>query len=144
MSLLRGAVPMLTPEDDQFVLSGRPPSRNQYRLAIGLVIVVLAAYAMVIGPLANREAYPSPAFTPAYATALFVTELITATLLFAQFPLLRSRAILTIASGYLFAALILIPWTLTFPNLLLLGQQIGGLQITIWRYVSWHAGFAIF
>jgi hypothetical protein len=32
------------------------------------------------------------AFVPAYATALFVIDLITAVLLFAQFSILRSRA----------------------------------------------------
>ena len=56
------------------------------------------------------------AFLPAYLTAMFVCDSITAILLFAQFSILRSRAILVIASGYLFTALILIPYVLTFPG----------------------------
>jgi signal transduction histidine kinase len=144
MSLLRSAVPMLTADDEQFVLSARPPSPNHYRLAIGLVIVVLASYALALGPFASDQAYPVMAFTPAYATALVITELITATLLFAQFPLMRSGAILMIANGYLFATLILVPWTLTFPNLFGPGEKLGGPQSTIWLYFFWHVGFAIF
>jgi hypothetical protein len=58
------------------------------------------------------------AFVPAYATAIFVIDLITAVLLFAQFSILRSGALLAIASGYLFTALIVIPWMLTFPKAL--------------------------
>ena len=46
------------------------------------------------------------AFVAVYTTAMFVTDSITAILLFAQFSILRSRAILVIASGYLFTALI--------------------------------------
>ena len=47
---------------------------------------------------------------------MFVCDSITAIILFAQFSILRSRAILVIASGYLFTALILIPWILAFPG----------------------------
>ena len=48
--------------------------------------------------------------------AMFVCDTITAILLFAQFSVVRSRAILIIASGYLYTALVLIPWILTFPG----------------------------
>ena len=69
------------------------------------------------GPLLEASSTrPVAAFVPAYATAMFVCDSITAILLFAQFSILRSRAILVIASGYLFTALILIPWILTFPG----------------------------
>src|SRR5260370_41184391 len=76
---------------------------------------------------------------------MFVTDLIPAVLLFAQFSILRSRALLAIASGYLFAALMLIPWMLTFPDVFTPGGLLGaGLQSTTWIYILWHAGFPMF
>jgi hypothetical protein len=45
-----------------------------------------------------------------------VTDLITSVLLFAQFSIVRSRALAVLASGYLFVALIVIPWMLMFPG----------------------------
>src|SRR5207244_8351615 len=85
------------------------------------------------------------AFVPAYATAMFVNDTITAVLLFAHFSILRSRALLAIANGYLFTALMLIPWMLTFPGVFAPGGLLGaGLQSTSWLYTLWHAGFPIF
>src|SRR5271165_7199643 len=85
------------------------------------------------------------AFVPAYATAMFVNDSITAVLLFAQFSILRSRALLAIASGYLFTALMIIPWMLTFPGVFTPSGLLGaGLQSTSWLYTLWHAGFPIF
>ena len=75
---------------------------------------------------------------------MFVTEALTAILLFAQFSILRGRAILVIASGYLFTAVILIPWILTFPGVFGSTSLIGGMQSTVWLYVFWHAGFPMF
>jgi signal transduction histidine kinase len=74
-----------------------------------------------------------------------VNDSITAVLLFAQFSILRSRALLAIASGYLFTALIVIPWMLTFPGVFAPGGLLGaGLQSTSWLYTLWHGGFAMF
>ena len=85
------------------------------------------------------------AFVPAYATAMFVCDSITAILLYAQFAIVRSRAILVIASGYLFAALILIPWILVFPGVFVPDKGLmGGMQSTSWIYFFQHAGFPLF
>jgi hypothetical protein len=75
---------------------------------------------------------------------MFVCDSITAILLFAQFSILRSRAILVIASGYLFTALILVPYVLTFPGVFVATPEIGGLQSAAWVYVLWHCGFPLF
>jgi len=39
-------------------------------------------------------------------------------LLFVQFSLVHSRALLAISGGYLLSALLTVPWALTFPDLL--------------------------
>jgi signal transduction histidine kinase len=132
----------VVPEGQHFLLSSLSPGRAQRRLALAVVLALLVAFFIVAGPLSTTQAGRIDAFVPAYATAMFVNDLITAVLLFAQFSILRSRALLAISSGYLFTALMLIPWMLTFPDVFTPGGLLGaGLQSTTWIYILWHAGF---
>jgi signal transduction histidine kinase len=109
------------------------------------VLALLVAFLITDGALSTIQLGRIDAFIPAYATAMFVNDSITAVLLFAQFSILRSRALLAIASGYLFTALIVIPWMLTFPGVFTPSGLLGaGLQSTSWLYTLWHAGFAMF
>jgi signal transduction histidine kinase len=133
------------PEARGLILSSLSPGPVQKRLALALVLGLLVVFVLITaGPLSGIQTRRIDAFVPAYATAMFVCDSITAILLFAQFSILRSRAILVIASGYLFTALVLIPWILTFPGVLAPTGLIGGLQSTVWLYVVWHGGFALF
>ena len=134
----------IVPGEQHFILLSLPPSGAQKRLAFALVFGILAIYFIAVGPLSDIPPYPIAAFIPSYTTAMFVTEALTAILLFAQFSILRGRAILVIASGYLFTAVILIPWILTFPGVFGSTSLIGGMQSTVWLYVFWHAGFPMF
>jgi signal transduction histidine kinase len=129
-------------EEQHFFLSRLSPDRAQRRLALAIVLALLVAYSITAGPLSTIRPPRVYAFVPAYATATFVNDSITAVLLFAQFSILRSRALLVIASGYLFTALIVIPWMLTFPGVFAPSGLLGaGLQSTNMLYVLWHAGF---
>src|ERR1700681_3885324 len=133
------------PGEQHFILSTLPPSRAQKRIALVLVLALLVAFLITDGALSTIQLGRIDAFLPAYAKAMFVNDSITAVLLFAQFSILRSRALLAIASGYLFTALIVIPWMLTFPGIFAPGGLLGaGLQSTSWLYTLWHAGFAMF
>src|SRR5262245_9183827 len=133
------------PEEQHFVLSHLPPSLAQRRLALAVVLALLVAFVVTAGPLSTFQPGRIDAFIPAYATAIFVTDLLTAVLLFAQFSILRSHALLALASGYLYTALIVIPWMLTFPGVFTPGGLLGaGLQSTNWLYTLWHAGFPLF
>ena len=135
-------IPRMTHE---FVLSNLPPSVAQRRLALGVVLVLLVVFVIVAGPLWTLPLRRIDAFIPAYGTAIFVIDSITAALLFAQFSVLRSGALLALANGYLLTALIAIPWTLTFPGVLAPeGGLGGGPQSTVWLYVLSHVGFALF
>ena len=135
-------IPRMTHE---FVLSNLSPSVAQRRLALGVVLVLLVVFVIVAGPLWTLPLRRIDAFIPAYGTAIFVIDSITAALLFAQFSVLRSGALLALANGYLLTALIAIPWTLTFPGVLAPTGGLGaGLQSTVWLYVLSHAGFALF
>jgi hypothetical protein len=129
-------MPAGVPEEQHFVLSSLSPRRAQRGLALAVVLVLIVALFSFAGPLSSSE------IRRAYATALFVINLITAVLLFAQFSILRSRALLALASGYLFTAFIVIPWMLTFPDVFTPGGLLGaGLQTTNWLYILWPAGF---
>ena len=133
------------PEGQDFIISSLPPSPAHRRLAVGVVLALMAAFVVTVGPLSTVRLARIDAFIPMYAAAMFVTDSITGILLSAQFAILRSRALLAISSGYLFTALIVIPWALTFPGVFAPGGLLGaGLQTTAWLYFLWHAGFPLF
>ena len=129
------------PEVRQFILSSLPPSKAQKQLALVVVLGILAVVFIVTGPLSHLRTSPVPAFLPIYVTTMIATDSITAILLFTQFVILRSRAILVIAIGYTFAALVLIPYLLTFPGLFGPTAVIDGPLSTAWFFVLWRAGF---
>jgi len=84
------------------------------------------------------------AFIPIYESALIISDLITAMLLFAQYDLLRTRSLLVLASGYLFTAAMIVPHALTFPGLFASAGLLGaGPQSTAWLYMFWHCGFPL-
>ncbi|HUP90541.1 MAG TPA: MASE4 domain-containing protein, partial [Longimicrobiales bacterium] len=137
-------IPAIALEEQHFILSSLSPGAAQRRLALGVVLGLLVVLYLITGPLSGIQLRAVNAFVAVYATAMFVTDLITAILLYAQFSILRSRAILVIASGYLFTALIIIPYILAFPGLLAPNGLVGGLQTSAWLYVLWHCGLALF
>ncbi len=135
----------VVPEEKHFILSTLSPSLAQRQLALAVVLALVVAFVITAGPLSSIQPGRIGAFVPAYATAIFVTDFLTAVLLFTQFSILRSRGLLAIANGYLYTALIVIPWMLTFPGVFTPGGLLGaGLQTTTWLYTLWHAGFPIF
>lgn len=73
---------------------------------------------------------------------VFVNDLVTSILLFAQYSIIRSRAILALAIGYLYTALIVVPHMLTFPGAFT-GLVGGGPQTSAWLYYLWTAGTPI-
>jgi signal transduction histidine kinase len=134
----------VSPEVQPFILSSLPPSRAQKQLALAVLFGLLAVVVVVTGPLSDLRTSPVPAFLPIYVTTMIATDSITAILLFTQFVILRSRAILVLGTGYAFAALVLIPYLLTFPSLFGSAGVIDGPLSTAWFFVIWRAGFPSF
>ena len=133
------------PTDQHFILSTLSPSAAQKRLALAVVVGLVVVFVLITaGLLAGIQTKRVDAFLPAYLTAMLVCDSITAILLYAQFSILRSRAILVIASGYVFTALILIPYALEFPGVFAPAGVIGGVQSAASLYVIWHCGFPLF
>jgi two-component system sensor histidine kinase/response regulator len=124
-------------------LSTLPAGRGERRLAL-VVVLVSAAICAVAAPFARVPLAQIWAFIPIYESALVINDLITAALLFGQFSFLRSRALLMLASGYLFTAFITVSHALTFPGLFAPTGLLGaGPQSTAWLYMFWHGGFPI-
>ncbi len=122
-------------------LASLPPTPEQRRLSLVVAAVLLAAFAISV-PFAATPLRRVDAFIPALDATIFVTNLITSLLLFAQFSIYRSRALLALASGYLFIALIVVPHALTFPGVFSETGLLGaGPQSTVWLYFFWHLGF---
>jgi signal transduction histidine kinase len=135
----------VAPEEQHFILASSPPGPAQKRFALVVALSLLTVFVLITaGPLSRIETGRVDAFIPIYLTAMFVNDSITAILLFAQFSILRSRAILVIANGYLFTALMLIPYILTFPGVFAPKGLIGGVQSTSWLYFFQYAVFPLF
>ena len=129
-------------EEGLLVLSSLPPSRVQKRLALTVLLGLLVTFLLAAGPLSHVQMGDIVAFPPAYATALLLSEAITAVLLFGQFSIQRTWALLVISSGYCFTVFMLILWAMTFP---FAGKGlVGGLQSPPYLYFYWHVGFPIF
>jgi signal transduction histidine kinase len=125
------------------VLANIPPSIGQRRTA-RIVVLVLVAILAVTWPFATVKLPEIGAFVPSLAAALFVSDCVTAVLLFGQFSILRQPALLVIANGYLFSALIVVAHALAFPGAFSRTGLFGsGLQSAIWLYWFWHSGLPL-
>ena len=124
-------------------LSTVPASDNERRIT-RIAVLTLCAIFLLAAPFARVKLAEVWAFIPSYQSAQLVIDLITAVLLFAQFAILGAQALLVLAGGYLFSALISVPHTLSFPRLFAPEGLIGGgPQTTAWLYMIWRAGFPI-
>ncbi len=100
--------------DDQIVTSPHA-TRTQFIVAITVSVALLAALAATT-PFARELTKDTEAILPAYAAATTVLEVVTSALLLALYNVQRSPALLILASGYLFSALMIPAWALTFPG----------------------------
>ena len=125
------------------VLSSVVAGPRQRRLAFAVVAISAIAFGAAL-PFARTPLAPVTAFVPAYGSALLVIQLITAVLLLGQFRQLRSAALLTLAAGFLFDGLMVIPRVLSFPGVISPDGWLDGSQTTAWIYMFWNGGFPLF
>ncbi len=120
-----------------------PAGSGQRRLALWVVLVSGLLF-LSAAPLAKVSLAALPAFLPSYQSALVVIELLTAVLLFGQFAILGSQALLLLAGAYLFSACMAVAHALSFPGLFAPAGLLGaGPQTTAWLYFLWHGGFPL-
>ena len=134
---------MQTGDERNIFLSTMPASRRDRTAALAVICVSAVLFACAV-PFARMPLTPVPAFVASYQSALAINDVITAVLLFSQFAISRSRALLLLASGYMFTAAAAIVHALTFPGLFAPGGLLGaGPQTTVWLYMIWHGGFPL-
>lgn len=119
-----------------------PPSRGETRIAAAIVIALFAAFLLVL-PFRNTELAEVVAFVPTIDAVMFVGELIIATMLYAQAAIFRSRALLVLASGYVFTALLLIPHALAFPGAFGFAGLLGGANSSAWSMILRRWAFPV-
>ena len=131
-------------DDRNIFLSTLPATSRDRKIASGVIAASAIFFAAAL-PFSRVQLPPIPAFVASYQSALAINDLITTILLLSQFSLLRSRALLVLASGYLFTAIAAVMHALTFPNLFAAGGLLNaGPQTTAWLYMVWHGGFPLF
>lgn len=127
----------VTPLDVTRLPATLPQCRTTLVIA-GLLLVAFAAAA----PYGGVKLPQYVSFNPTVQAIVFATDLITSVFLFAQFRISKSRAILALAVGYLYAALIVIPYTLAYPGSFT-GLINAGPQSSAWLYYFWIDGIPV-
>src|SRR5271163_2680312 len=95
-------------------------------------------------PFGGVQLPRTDAWAPITDTFIFLADLITWFLLISQFNIVRSRALLVLANGYLFAAVMNLPHLLTFPGAFTPGGLLGaGLQTSVWLATFWMSGYLL-
>jgi two-component sensor histidine kinase len=121
-------------------LATASPTLRQRRSALVVILLQFVTCALVAPIPAHLPRIDS--FVPVILAVVFAADFITAVLLFSQTTVVASRAILILANGYLFSALIVIPHALTFPGSFAPKGLLGaGVQSSGWLNVIWHFGF---
>jgi signal transduction histidine kinase len=126
-----------------FSVATTHPTLRERQLALAVVGVILIASAAV-APFADISLVRLDSFIPSIQVVISITSIITAVLLFGQFSTIGSRALLVLATGYLFVALIVVSHILTFPGAFSPTGLLGaGAQTAGWLYFAWHFGFPV-
>ena len=124
-------------------LSTLPASARDRRLAWSVIVASTAIF-LACAPFASMPLPPAWPFLPIYQSALVISDLMTAVLLYGQFGFVRSRPLLMLAAAYVFSALMAVAHLLSFPGLFAPAGVIGGGgQTTAWIYFLWHAAVPV-
>jgi signal transduction histidine kinase len=130
-------------DDDGAFLSKAAVGSRELRLCLALTAISAVVFVACI-PYVRVPLPPSPGFVAVYNAVSILNDLTTSVILFGQFNILRSRALLLLASGYLFASLISVVQLLTFPGVFGAAGLLGaGPQTPLWLCVFWHGGFPL-
>jgi diguanylate cyclase len=118
----------------------RLASESQKMKAV-LICGAIAFLTASLGAIAGNQWPKVAAFLPAYQTTVIIAYIVTGYLIFAQYRVTRSVALLYLSGGCFYTAAILIAQFLTFPGMFReQGPLFGGSQTTIWLWCFWHVG----
>src|SRR5215469_5896332 len=119
------------------------PDRKQKRLALLAALLVPIPFIAII-PFGQIQLSRVDSYIPVIDTVMLINDAIAATLLFAQFSIMRSPSLLALAAGFLFTAFLVVPHALTFPGAFAPSGLLGaGLQTPAWLNEFWFLGLPV-
>ncbi len=127
------------------------PSLNEDAGAISTVQRIFAAslIALLVGagvsltPFAAVKLMPIPSYMLAFGSAMLITNLLLAGLLYSRGRSERNGAATRLGTAYFFVAVIFVPLMCAFPDAILPGSLIGSKFSAVWLWSFWHAGFGL-
>jgi hypothetical protein len=129
--------------DFPIVIATMPANARQRKIALG-AFVVLAVFVAITIPFANIQLARADAFVPVIQTVMCIADLLAAMILFAQYSVQPQRAVLALATGYLFSGLFAFLQTLAFPDAYATDGLIGdGLNSAGWLFALWQSAFPL-
>ncbi len=132
-----------TADQNVIVLANLPAGRTERRIAFAVALALLSI-AAVVAPFASVQLPRNDAWIPITNTYIFLADLVTWALLISQFNIVRWHALLVLASGYLFTAMLAVPLLLTFPGAFTQTGLLGaGLQTNGWISAFWVSGYPL-
>ena len=125
------------------VIATTPATVQQRKIALSALAVLGVILAVTI-PFANIELARVDAFVPVVQTVMCVSDLLAAVFLFAQYTVYPHRALLALASGFIFSGLFAFVQALAFPGAFAPAGLIGdGVNSAGWLFQLWHATFPL-
>ena len=122
-----------------------PPSQIgplQRALAAALIALLLVG-GVALTPFAAIKLMPVPSYMLAFGSAMLITNLLLAGLLFSRGRSERNGAASRLGTAYFFVAAIFVPLMAAFPDAILAGSLIGSKYSAVWIWSFWHAGFGL-
>jgi signal transduction histidine kinase len=123
------------------LIASMPASTQQRRISFGVVIFLSVAFAVAM-PFATVQTARIDAFLPVTQSIVLFADLITAVFLFGQFSIQPQRALLALASGYVFSGLFAFLQALDFPGAFSGSGLISGTPSgAVWLFSFWRITF---
>ncbi len=119
-----------------------PASVRERRVAFALVGgLFLLSLVVVAGQ--NPTRYVVPVFVAGYAGSTGTADTLSAVLLLVLYRAEMRRELLYAALAYVFNALLIVPYALTFPEVVDVHGVLGNEQSAAFLWLSWHITFAV-
>src|SRR5215470_16759986 len=108
-------------------------------------ICIYAIFAVAVIPFAGYPVSQAPAISLLFGATVFATELPTSLLLFVRFRAEPHWSLLILGSAFLYSALMVVSYMLTYPGAVLTDQTLvgGSQQAPPYLFVFWVIGFAL-
>jgi signal transduction histidine kinase len=127
-------------EEQLLLPSSLLPDSRQKRLALIVALLVPVPFIAII-PIGAIQLPRVDSYIPVVDTVMLINDSVAATLLLAQFSIMRLPSLLALAGGFLLTAFLVIPHALTFPGAFAPNGLLGaGLQTTPWLNEFWFLG----